>query len=216
MVTCPPPLYVLLNCLIRLSTTCWADECGVSFHIVMVVPDPLAALPTPPHAASPAVAVRVAATAASLYLTPDLDNMPSPLCCRSGKFATEGAIDAGQAEQLTHLLRPGVEDAAINGDGVEAVPGAPVGQGQHRPGRGGPVRCAPVPHARVPDQERPGRHQHLLPGQAGREVLNVAVAVLRREDRDQTAVGGGHLQLAVASPQFVALLLQQWEVAEQM
>src|ERR1700759_1602525 len=85
MVTCPPPLYVLLNCLIRLSTTCWADEGWVVVHIVTVVPDPEAAPPTPPHAASPAVAVRVAATAATLYLTPDLDNMLSPLAFPAGQ-----------------------------------------------------------------------------------------------------------------------------------
>src|SRR5579875_1309233 len=135
MVTWPPPLYVLLNCLIRLPTTCWADEGCVVVHIVMVSPDPELLAPTPPQAARPVAVARAAAAAVNLYLAPVLENIPFSLAFQSGEFATEDAVDAGQAEQLTYVLRPGIENLAVDADRVEAVPGAPVGQGQHRPGR---------------------------------------------------------------------------------
>src|SRR5689334_7784601 len=73
-----------------------------------------------------------------------------------------------------------------------------------------------MPHPRIADQERPGRHENPLPGQARREVLHAGITELGCEYGNGTPGFGGDLHLAVAGPQFVALLFQQREVAEQV
>src|SRR5581483_10216361 len=64
MLTWPPPGYVLLNLLMRFTTTCWADDGCVIVQIVMASP-PDPAEPPPPQAARLLAATRAAPAAAS-------------------------------------------------------------------------------------------------------------------------------------------------------
>src|SRR5579871_5018020 len=151
----------------RFTTTCCEDDGCVIVQIVMASPpDPPEPLPLPPQAARLVAAARAATAPASIRLELSLLCMLFPLLPKSesGEFAAQGAVDARQPEELAHALRPCVVDLALEGDGVEPVPGASVGQGQHRPGRGGAVPGSAVPHPRIPDEERPGRHQDQLRG----------------------------------------------------